>query len=90
MTPDQAFTIILSVLGIIFIPLMALLMRGAMKWTRVESQLTELIKDVEKLITDKDRTHADILKQMTDDRRATDKRLRWLEEYLWKGRNNAV
>lgn len=82
--------LILSAIGIIFIPLLVVLIRGIVKWTRVEDKLDELVKDMGQLIRDKDETHNAIIKQMGDDRRATDKRLRWLEENVWKGRHNAV
>lgn len=36
------------------------------------------------LVENKDRIHAEMLGQMREDRQATDRRLRWLEEYLWR------
>lgn len=80
----------ISALAVIFIPLLIALIRGIVKWTRVEDKLDELVKDMSQLIKDKDATHEAMLRQMTDDRSATDRRLRWLEENLWKGRRNAV
>lgn len=82
--------LILSALGIIFIPLLIVLIRGIVKWTRVEDKLDELVRDMGQLIKDKDETHNAMLQQMGDDRSATDRRLRWLEENVWKGRHNAV
>lgn len=87
---EQLLALILSALAVVFIPLLIALIRGIVKWTRVEDKLDELVKDMAQLIKDKDATHEAMLKQMTDDRRATDRRLRWLEENLWKGRRNAV
>ena len=91
MSGDQRFQIILTVIGVLFIPIIVMLYRGIVKWTRTEDKLDELVKDMATLIKDKDQTHREILQQMTDDRRATDRRLRWLEENIWKGsRNNAL
>lgn len=87
---EQLLALILSAFAVIFIPLLIALIRGIVKWTRVEDKLDELVKDMSQLIRDKDATHEAMLKQMTDDRHATDRRLRWLEENLWKGRRNAV
>lgn len=80
----QIIAVILSAMGIIFIPVVIMLYRGIVKWTRTEDKLDELVSDMKQLILDKDKTHSDMLKQMTDDRRATDRRLRWLEENIWR------
>ena len=80
----QLIAIILSAMGIIFIPMLIMLYRGIVKWTRTEDKLDELVRSVSQLVKDKDQTHDLMLKQMADDRRATDGRLRWLEEYVWK------
>ena len=80
----QLLSVILSAMAIIFIPIAVLLFRGIVKWTRTEDKLDHLITDVEKLIQDKDNTHQAMLRQMADDRKATDSRLRWLEENIWK------
>lgn len=80
---DQLLILILTALGVIFIPLLLLLVRIIIKWTKVEIRLDELTSDMSKLVLDKDRTHTEIVNQMIDDRRATDKRLRWLEENVW-------
>jgi hypothetical protein len=79
----QILGIILSALAVIFTPVMVMLYRGIVKWTRTEDKLDHLIEDVDTLIKDKERTHQAMLQQMTDDRRATDRRLRWLEENIW-------
>lgn len=84
MTPDQRFSLLVVLITAIFLPMVALLYRGIVKWTRTEDKLDELIRDVNKLILDKDKTHAEMLQQMTNDRSATDRRLRWLEENIWK------
>ena len=83
MNLGQVLGVILSALAVVFIPLMVMLYRGIVKWTRTEDKLDHLIDDVKTLITDKDQTHKEMLQQMTDDRRATDRRLRWLEENIW-------
>lgn len=80
---DQLLILILTSLGVIFIPLLVLLTRIITKWTKIESRLDELTSDIAKLVVDKDKTHNEIINQIIDDRRATDKRLRWLEENVW-------
>lgn len=84
MTADQRLALILSTLGIVFIPMLTFLIRATVKWTRVEDELRQVADDLKQLVADKDRTHRDILNQMTNDRSATDRRLRWLEEHLWR------
>lgn len=84
MTPDQRFTLLILVISGVFIPMVIVLYRGIVKWTRTEDKLDQLILEVEKLVKDKDETHKQMLSQMTNDRAATDRRLRWLEENVWK------
>ncbi len=87
----QLLTILLSAIGIIFIPMLVVLVRGIVKWTRVEDKLDEVIRDMKELVLDKNKVHLEITTQMREDRSATDKRLRWLEEYLWsRGKPNAL
>ena len=81
----QVVAIILSAMGIIFIPLSIALIRGIVKWTKVEDKLNELVSDMREIIEAKDKTHSEMIKTMTQDRAANDKRLRWLEEHYWKG-----
>lgn len=57
-----------TVTGVILIPSLVLLWRFAVRTTRVDTTLTELMT------------------QIREDRAATDRRLRWLEENLWNGR----
>jgi hypothetical protein len=65
-------------------PILLLLIRTIQKWTRVEDKLEDLVTDVKQLVIDKDRVHLEINTQIREDRTATDRRLRWLEEHLWK------
>lgn len=90
MTADQRLTLILSAIGIVFVPMLAFTIRATVKWTRVEDKLSELIEDMKKIVDDKEKTHTDILGQMAEDRRATNLRLRWLEEHLWNRGKNAI
>lgn len=71
----------LAVFSVLLIPALAILIRGAVKWTRTEDKLAELVGDVRQLIADKDKVHGEILEQMRVDRDATDKRLRYIEEF---------
>lgn len=75
-------------LGIAFISavvaLVAYLIKGAARWARTEERLEDLIMDVKKLVADKDEAHKLIMETLKDDREATNRRLRWLEEHLWR------
>lgn len=77
-------TIALAVLSVLIIPALAIMIRGAVKWTRTEEQLKTLVDRVGELMTDKDRVHAEMLEQMRVDRDATDRRLRFIEEFWMK------
>lgn len=85
MTRFEIYTLILSLAAIVIIPLIVLLVRITQKWTRVEGKLETLANNMDKLVKDKDAIHTEMISQMRDDRKATDRRLRWLEEHLWKG-----
>lgn len=89
----------LTVLSVLLIPALVVLVRGAIKWTRTEDKLSNLVEDVTQLVANKDATHADLVQQMTKnteaearvhaeileqmrvDRQATDRRLRYIEEF---------
>lgn len=88
------WSILLGVVGVILVPSVGFMIRGAIKWTRVEDKLEQLIARVDTIVADKDKIHSELVATMRDDRRmvadqmrmdrdATDKRLRWLEEHLW-------
>lgn len=89
------FGFILSVVGIIIIPTEILMIRMAVRWTKVETTLVDLAEGVKKLAVDKEKEHQQIRESAMYDRTATDRRLRWLEENLWhrgrgRGDGNAV
>jgi len=46
MTPDQRFTLILFTISVLVLPALALLVRLLMKWSKMESQMNELVKDM--------------------------------------------
>ena len=83
MTEFDWIMVFFSSVSIIGIPILVMLIRGAMKWTKVEIRLDTLIRDVAILIQDKDKVHGEILTTMREDRLATDQRLRWLEVNIW-------
>lgn len=88
---DQLLALILTSMAVIFIPLLVLMVRIVVKWTKVEANLEDLTGDMKALVIDKEKTHTEMLRQMADDRRATDRRLRWLEENIWnRGTKNAL
>lgn len=90
MTSFEWITLMLSVLAVVVIPLIAVLVRGVVKWTRIEGKVDALAVDLKEFMMDKEKAHTLIYSQMKDDRDATNRRLRWLEEHLWKGSGNAV
>lgn len=94
MKPYEIVSMILSIVGLLLLPLVVFLIRGAIKWTRVEGKIDHAIEELRAIVADKDKVHNEIYAQMREDRAATDRRLRWLEEFLWKrgnsGRGNAA
>lgn len=86
MSRSELAALIISVIGIMIIPAIGLLIRLTIKWTRAEAALEDLVDDMKKLVDDKDRVHKALYDMMKDDRDANDRRLRWLEENVWKGR----
>jgi hypothetical protein len=82
MTHYDWLQITLAAAGVLLIPAIVILLRGAVKWTRTEDRLAELVTDMRELMVDKDKIHAEMLEQMRLDRDATDKRLRYLEEFF--------
>jgi len=83
----------LSALAVLGLPAVAMLMRGTIKWTRLEAKLDGVISDVKEIKDNKEQAHLLMLGEMKDDRAATDRRLRWLEEGRWRevrGERNAV
>lgn len=74
----------LTIIAVILVPGLVLLWRVSGKWTRVEVKLDSVVDKVAEIIRDKDKVHQEMLAQMREDRAATNTRLRWLEEHLWK------
>lgn len=87
MTHYEWITLILTILSVLLIPCLILLVRATVKWTRVEDRLNMVADDLKELVHDKDKVHQEIIAQMREDRNATNRRLRWLEENLWKKRD---
>jgi hypothetical protein len=79
--------ILVAAMGAIFIPLLVAMLRITVKWTRIEAALETMSQQIASLVQDKDKAHAELASIMKYDRDATDRRLRWLEEHLWKGGN---
>lgn len=97
MSVFEILTLCLSALAILIIPFSIMLVRGAIKWTRIEGKIDAANEKIDRtqtelahFVADKERAHTLIYEQMKDDREATNRRLRWLEEHLWKGSGNAV
>lgn len=90
MNMTTVLEISLSIIGILLIPLLALIWRGAVKWTRVETKLDWVIEDLKKIVEDKDKVHQEITDQMREDRKATNERVTWLEHNLWERGKHAL
>ena len=88
MTADQRLAITLSAIGIIGIPTLTFIVRATIKWTRVEDRLQVISDKLIDIVKDKDETHAAMIQQMREDRNATNTRLRWLEENVWRLNRN--
>ena len=86
MTTSEWLTFLTSLVAILLIPAIVLLVRIVRKWTRTEDRLDAVATAVEKLVEDKDKIHQEMFAQMREDRNATNTRLRWLEENVWKSR----
>lgn len=81
----QVAALVAILLGIL--ALIGYIIRLTIKWTQVEDKLQNICDKVESLVKDKDQVHREMIQTMREDRSATDKRLRWLEENLWKGQS---
>lgn len=83
MTRFEWLSLAIAFLSVLLIPALILLVRVTRALTRSEDKLNEVIKDVGRLVADKDKVHQEMYAQMRLDRDATDRRLRWLEEHTW-------
>lgn len=73
-----------SIIGLVILPVLFVLMRAMIKWSRVETKLDHVIERLNTIVQDKDKVHTEIVDQMREDRSATNARLQWLERNLWK------
>ena len=62
--------------------LLAVLFRGIRAWSSIDRKLTIIETTMTNHVTNSDATHRAISESLTQDRRATDERLRWLERHL--------
>jgi hypothetical protein len=83
---ETTLTIALSVMGVIVFPTLLLAFRAAIRWKGIEDKLGEVVTQLQEITEDEHRVHAELNTQMREDRNATNLRLRWLEENLWKGK----
>ena len=79
-------TIMISVMSIIVIPLLVSVFRAALRWKGIEDKLEKVVTDIREIVDDKNRIHTELVGMMREDREATNRRLRWLEENLWNTR----
>lgn len=75
MTHYEVTSVLLGIIGVLLIPVLGLLWRTAVKWTRLSD-------DVKHIVETNDAAHRDIVNQMAHDRQSADQRLRYLEEYF--------
>lgn len=75
MTRAEVVNAVLITLSALVIPTLVFLVRAVVKWTRTEDKLSELVNDVRELVI-----------QGQADRAATDRRLRYIEEWFMNGR----
>lgn len=83
MSAEGRLTLILLFISALGLPTLGLMVRGAMKWTRTEDKLSQVARDIEQLVKDKDQVHREIVQQMHEDRKAMNERLTWLERNAW-------
>lgn len=79
MTPFEWSTVGLGIVTAIGTPALVLLFRLTVRFTQMSDRIADLAED-------KERVHQEMYRSMREDRAATDRRLRWLEENLWRGR----
>lgn len=77
-------TLALTAVAVLLIPMLAFTYRLVIKWTKAEAKLDETVKDLGELVKDKDEAHKWLYEQIDRSNVAMDKRLRWLEENLWR------
>lgn len=84
MTRFEWITVALGLLSVLIIPTLVLVIRLVVRLTMRDEQIGRLADDVRKLAAGEERVHAEMYRTMREDRAATDRRLRWLEEHLWR------
>lgn len=78
-------------IGVLIIPALVLMVRTAIKWTKTESALENIVEDFKDLVKNESKVHGEILETVRQNREASDsqqdsldKRLRFMEEYWMK------
>ncbi len=62
----------LTVFSVLLLPALAVMVRGAVKWTRTEDKLGVLVERITELTADKDKVHSELLSQIRAARVAED------------------
>lgn len=62
-----------------------LVVRSIQRNVKIDDKLGELTREIRDMGIEKEKTHVAIFDQMKYDRDATDRRLRFLEEYFMRG-----
>ena len=84
MTRFEWISVALGLLSVLIIPTLVLVIRLVVRLTMRDEQIGRLAEDVRKLAEGEERVHSEMYRTMREDRAATDRRLRWLEEHLWR------
>lgn len=69
----QWVIVALTVFTAILVPTLILMIRGAVKWTKVEDKLGQVADKIGDLVKDKDKTHSDLLAAINDKQAGNDK-----------------
>jgi hypothetical protein len=81
---NETIVTLLSVMVTLLAGGLGLLVRITAKWTKHEDRITQVAADLQRQIIDADRVHQEIIRNIREDRRATNERLTWLERHLWQ------
>lgn len=82
----DVLSVLVAFVGVIFIPVVVMIYKGLTKFTAVDVKLDSLVNSLRDLVIYKDKVHAEMSAQMTEDRRVTNDRLQYLERTIWNHR----
>jgi hypothetical protein len=74
-------TTVIAVVAGIGIPMLSFLIIISVRWGTLNATIASINKQLLNIVKEKDEMHQQIVQQMGEDRKATDRRLRFLEEW---------